>query len=326
MKIYKGSNMKFNYTFLAISLLTTPVMAKLSDESVFSGEISFNTGFSGETSNFNTDGDKTITTTGQSADSDSRFIPFPLGSLAYTFGQNLDKQVYIGTAREDIAVGQMSLEIAYKQELNSGTVVNVSFLPTIMPDETWANPYLLDSERTTTNEAGYAYRLKVSKIAGSNFSLDAAYATKELENEVTSDELKRDSNIIYLKTNYRLFLNRTSFLMPSITYITNDAEGSAASYDSWKTEISYFKLFDRQQLALTAGYENRSYDTGSVIFDSKTRSDNTLSLFFSYKYKKFMNLEDWSFVSFLGYNQSNSNITFYDRSNYIVSVGLNYAF
>jgi hypothetical protein len=326
MEIYKGSNMKFNYTFLAISLVTTPVMAKLSDESGFSGEISFNSGFSGETSNFNTDGDKTITTKGQSADSDSRFMAFPLGSLAYTFGQNLDKQLYIGTARKDIAVGKMALEIAYKQELNSGTVVNVSFLPTIMPDETWANPYLLDTERTTTDEAGYAYHLKVSKIAGSNFSLDAAYVTKELENEVTLDELKRDSNIIYLKTSYRLFLNRTSFLKPSITYMRNDAEGSAASYDLWKTEISYLKLFDRQQLALTVGYENSSYDTGNVIFDNKMRSDNTLSLFLAYKYKKLMNLDDWSFVSFVGYNHSNSSITFYDRSNYIVSFGLNYAF
>jgi hypothetical protein len=326
MEIYKGSNMKFNYTFLAISLVTTPVMAKLSEESGFSGEISFNTGFSGEASHFNTDGENTITSTENSANSDSDFIAFPLGRLAFTFGQNLDKQVYIGTARKDIAVGKMALEIAYKQKLNSGTVIHMSFLPTIMPDETWANPYLLDTERTTTDEAGYAYRLKVSKIAGSNFSLDAAYVTKELENEITSDELKRNSNIIYLKTSYRLFLNRTSFLKPSITYMSNDAEGSAASYDTWKTKMSYFKLFDRQQLALTVGYENRSYDTGSVIFDSKTPSDKTLSLFLAYKYKKFMNLDDWSFVSFVGYNQSNSNITFYDRSNYIVSVGLNYAF
>ncbi|MFB1036570.1 MAG: DUF2860 family protein, partial [Sinobacterium sp.] len=118
-------------------------MAKLSEESGFSGEISFNTGFSGETSHFNTDGHNTITSTENSANSDSDFIAFPLGRLAFTFGQNLDKQVYIGTARKDIAVGKMALEIAYKQKLNSGTVIHMSFLPTIMPDETWANPYLL---------------------------------------------------------------------------------------------------------------------------------------------------------------------------------------
>jgi hypothetical protein len=114
--------------------------------------------------------------------------------------------------------------------------------------------------------------------------------------------------------------------MPSITYIFNDAEGSSESYDSWKTKVSYFKLLDRHQLAITLGYGNRVYDTGSGIFDNNIRSDETLSLFTAYKYKKFMNWRDWSFVSLVGYNQSNSNITFYDKSNYIVSVGLNYTF
>jgi hypothetical protein len=324
----KGSNMKFNYTFLAISLLTTPVMAKLPDESGFSGEISFNTGYRGQTSNFNTygDGDKTITSTDKSADVDSRFLAFPLSNIAYTFGKNLDRQVYIGTAREDITVGTLALEIAYKQELKSGTVIHISLLPTIISDETWANPYQLNTERTTTDETGYAYRLKINNIAGSRFSLDTAYATKDIGNELSADELKRDANTVYLKANYRLMLSRSSFLVPSITYITDDAEGSAESYDSWEAEVSYFKLFDRHQLALTAGYENRSYDTGSAIFGNKTRSDNTFSLFLAYKYKQFMSLEDWSFVSLVGYNQSNSNITFYDESNYIISVGLNYAF
>jgi hypothetical protein len=318
--------MKFNYTLLTISLLATPVMAKIADESGISGEISFNTGFRGETSNFNTDGDKTITTTSKSADQDSSFLAFPLGNLAYTFGQHLDKQVYLGTAREDIAIGQMALEVGYKQELNSGTVVHVSFLPTIMSGETWANPYQLNTERTLTDETGYTYRLKFSKIAGSRFSLDTAYATKNIENERSSGELKRDANIVYLKANYRLMLSRISFVIPSITYITNDAEGSAASYDSWGTKVSYFQLFDGQQLALTAGYENRAYDTGSAIFANTIRSDETFSLFAVYKYKNIMNLKYWSFISSVGYSQSNSNITFYDESDYIVSVGLNFAF
>lgn len=318
--------MKFNYTLLVISLFTTSAVAKLTDDSGLSGEISLNTGYSGQASNFNTDGNKTITTTSKKADKKRGFLTIPLGSVAYTFGQELDKQIYLGTAREDIAVGILALEIGYKQELSSGTVVDASFLPTIMSGETWANPYLLNTERTTTDESGYAFRLKFSDIAGSNVSLDTAYATKNIEDEQSSDELKRDADTVYIKVDYRFMLNRTSFLIPAISYITNDAEGSAASCDSWETKVSYFKLFNKHQLALTAGYKNSTYDSSSSIFGNKSRSDDTLSVFAAYEYQQFMNWKDWSFISFAGYSKSHSTIAFYDESNYIASVGLNYAF
>ena len=68
-------------------------------------------------------------------------------------GQQLDKQVYIGTAREDIAVGDIAVgdiavgdfafEIGYKQELESGMVIEASFLPTVVSGQTWSDPYAL---------------------------------------------------------------------------------------------------------------------------------------------------------------------------------------
>ena len=39
------------------------------------------------------------------------------------------------------------------------------------------------TDRQTTDEDGNAYRLKVENIAGSKFSVDMAYATKDVENE-----------------------------------------------------------------------------------------------------------------------------------------------
>ena len=133
--------MKIKITLLALSIATSPAFAKLADEQGFSGEISINTGVASSTSNFNTDADSTISSNTQKASSESSFLVAPLGSVAYTFGEKLNHQVYTGTARDDVATGTVVLEVGYKYQLESGMTIDASLLPTIMSGETWADPY-----------------------------------------------------------------------------------------------------------------------------------------------------------------------------------------
>ncbi|MEZ8789699.1 DUF2860 domain-containing protein [Vibrio splendidus] len=318
--------MKIKITLLALSVAASPAFAKLADEQGFSGEISINTGVASSTSNFNTDADSTISSNTQKASSESSFLVAPLGSVAYTFGEKLNHQVYTGTARDDVATGTVVLEVGYKYQLESGMTIDASLLPTIMSGETWANPYAEGVARSKTDETGNAFRLKLSSIAGSAFSLDMAYATKDVDHdEIQEQELKRDANTLYLKGQYRVPLSRTMMLIPSIIYQTRDADGNAESYDQFGGEVSLFGGMGRHQYALTAGYNQRSYDANNSIYD-KTRSDDNINLFAAYEYEQFMNWDNWSFVSLAGYGTSDSNITFYDESQYIVSVGLNYKF
>ena len=318
--------MKIKITLLALSVAASPAFAKLADEQGFSGEISINTGVASSTSNFNTDADSTISSNTQKASSESSFLVAPLGSVAYTFGEKLNHQVYTGTARDDVATGTVVLEVGYKYQLESGMTIDASLLPTIMSGETWANPYAEGVARSKTDETGNAFRLNLSSIAGSAFSLDMAYATKDVDNdEIQEQELKRDAKTLYLKGQYRVPLSRTMMLIPSIIYQTRDADGNAESYDQFGGEVSLFGGMGRHQYALTAGYNQRSYDANNSIYD-KTRSDDNINLFAAYEYEQFMNWDNWSFVSLAGYGTSDSNITFYDESQYIVSVGLNYKF
>ncbi|MEZ9702080.1 DUF2860 domain-containing protein [Vibrio sp. 10N.261.46.E12] len=318
--------MKIKITLLALSVAASPAFAKLADQQGFSGEISINTGVASSTSNFNTDADSNLSSRNQKASSESSFLIAPLGSVAYTFGDKLNHQVYTGTARDDVATGTVVLEVGYKYQLESGMVIDASLLPTIMSGETWADPYNTTSARTKTDETGNAFRLKLSSIAGSAFSLDMAYATKEVDqDDIEQQELKRDANTLYLKGQYRLPLSRTMMLIPSVIYQTRDADGNAESYDQFGGEVSLFGGMGRHQYALTAGYNQRSYDASNPIYDKK-RSDDNINLFAAYEYDQFMDWENWSFVSLAGYGTSDSNITFYDESQYIVSVGLNYKF
>ncbi|WP_213865688.1 DUF2860 domain-containing protein [Vibrio crassostreae] len=317
--------MNIKITLLALSVATAPAFAKLADEPGFSGEISINTGVTSSTSNFNTDADSKIASTNQKASSESSFLVAPLGSIAYTFGEKLNHQVYTGTARDDVATGTVVLEVGYKYQLESGMVIDASLLPTIMSGETWADPYNTTSARTKTDETGNAFRLKLSNIVGSAFSLDMAYATKDVEEDRVEEALKRDADTFYLKGQYRQPISRTMMLVPSLIYQSSDADGDAASFEQFGGEVSLFGGMGRHQYALTADYNQRSYDASSITFQKK-RSDDNINLFAAYEYDQFMDWENWSFVSLAGYGTSDSNITFYDESQYIVSVGLNYKF
>ena len=317
--------MNIKITLLALSVATAPAFAKLADEPGFSGEISINTGVTSSTSNFNTDADSKIASTNQKASSESSFLVAPLGSIAYTFGEKLNHQVYTGTARDDVATGTVVLEVGYKYQLESGMVIDASLLPTIMSGETWADPYNTTSARTKTDETGNAFRLKLSNIVGAAFSLDMAYATKDVEDDRVEEALKRDADTFYLKGQYRQPISRTMMLVPSLIYQSSDADGDAASFEQFGGEVSLFGGMGRHQYALTAGYNQRSYDASSITFQKK-RSDDNINLFAAYEYDQFMDWENWSFVSLAGYGTSDSNITFYDESQYIVSVGLNYKF
>ncbi|WP_164684079.1 DUF2860 domain-containing protein [Vibrio maerlii] len=322
-------------TAVLIASFSFTTHARPLGEAGWSGEISINTGYASQTSNFNTDGDKTLSSQNAKAESDDGFLAAPLGNIAYTFGEGNSKQFYAGTSRADIAVGDVAFEIGYKQKLASGTVVDVSILPTIIENETWVDPYAVGTERKTTDESGNAYRLKLSSIGGSLFSLDFAYAHIDVDDELsasdskfstdTQEAMRRDGSHYYLKGDMRLFIDRDTFIVPALKYNRRTADGDAMAYNAFGADISYFKSIGRHQFALTGGYEYRDYDETNPVFGKK-RDDHALSAFLAYEMEELNGWENVSLISFAGYGQSNSAITFYDESQYIVTLGLNYQF
>lgn len=314
------------YLALSTLIIALPGYAQFPPQEGISGEISLNAGIISSTSNFNVDGDATINSLDNKAQSESDVLIAPLGNVAYTFGEKLEQQIYFGTTREDIAVGTLAVQLGYNHKLSSGTVVDVSFLPTVISGETWQNPYQLNTARKETDVTGNAYRLQLKSISGSGFSVDLAYATSEVEDDLNAGtDLARDANTYYAKGSYRFTVSPTSFVTPSAIYIRHDADGSANSFDSYGGEVSWVNLLGRHSVVLTAGFASRDYDSASALFNKK-RSDDEFSLFAAYEYAEFMGWKDWSFISFAGYGDTHSNLTFYDESSHLFAVGLNYKF
>ncbi|WP_114766743.1 DUF2860 domain-containing protein [Vibrio rhodolitus] len=329
--------MKTKLSLVALALLSGSAWAQLAETAGFSGEVSLSTGFYSIESNLNTNDDnEQLDGLDQNNDAVTGGLLLPLGNLAYTFGDALNQQFYMGTSREDIATGTLAFEMGYKYQLASGMIIDASILPTIMSGEVWADPFLekKDGKRTTTDEDGNAYRLKLENIMGSKFSVDMAYATKEVDSEQSGsklsvedqNKLRRDTDAFYFRTDYKYMVDQNTMLKPRLTYISADADGEANSFTGYGVELSYFKMLNRHQFALTAGFNSRDYDAGNPVFGNTTREDDEMSLFAAYEYENFMDWQDWSLVSFAGFGSTDSNIDFYDKNEYIMSVGMNYHF
>ncbi|MEZ8374975.1 DUF2860 domain-containing protein [Vibrio cyclitrophicus] len=320
-------------TFFALAILFSPLtFAQLSDSAGLSGEVSLSTGYISSRSNFNTNDNATINDNNQKAKSDSTLLLLPLGSIAFTFGKGQDKQIYVGTSREDIAIGSLALELGFKYQLVNTTVIGVSYLPTTISSETWADPFLLDSPRRVTEEQGYAYRLRLSNIAGSGFTIDTAISEQEVDDERSGLDsghdvnlLQRNADKLYFKGSFRLFINKVTFLSPSVTYIESDAKGAANSNRSVGGELSLFQHYGRHQLALTVGYTDYNYDAIHPVYNL-TRNDRELNFFVAYEYQRLMGWRNLSFISLAGYGGTDSNIQFYDNEQIIISGGLSLKF
>ncbi|PLX64355.1 MAG: hypothetical protein C0632_07015, partial [Vibrio alginolyticus] len=220
--------MKPRLILLPLAFVVSSAQAQLAETAGFGGEISLNAGFVSSESNFNTENSNTIASLDKRADSDSSVIAAPLGSITYTFGNRLNHQVYAGTTRSDVAVGTLAFQLGYQHELPSGTVLDVSYLPTVLKGETWRNPYQVGIARQETDVDGNAYRFQIKGLIDKNFNLDLAYADKDIEQEeVTDRSLARDASLYYVKGDYRISLNQTSMLQPAFTYINQDADGKA---------------------------------------------------------------------------------------------------
>lgn len=326
--------MKIRLSLLSLTMVSLPSLANLASEPGFSGEVSASVGFTQVSSNLYTGGDKSISSPYQRAGDKSNVFLFPLGNVAYTFS-GLDKQVYFGVSRDDLAVGDLAIELGYRQVLSGGMVLDLSIVPTVVNKEVWADPYLPLVNRSKTEESGNAFRLKLKNINGTNFSLDTAFAVKDVENEQSAKGLglsesqrvllARDNSSFYLKSAYQLHLDATSFLRPSVTITKTNADGDAFSASALGAEMSYFKVLNQHRFALTAKYTNRDYDETNPIYGVK-RENSEAGVFLAYEQVDFMDWNDWSLVALAGFNNNDSNIDFYDTQESLMSVGMNYRF
>ncbi|MEZ9389082.1 DUF2860 family protein [Vibrio lentus] len=325
--------------FLATMMLASPSYAALAPSEGFSGNMTFLTGFTANSSNLDVgqSNHQSQTDLMSSGVTEANGMVAILGSMQYTFGALNHKQIFLGTSRDDIITGTLAFEVGYRQQLESGMVIDFSILPTLISGEVWDDPYAVDSKREETDLTGNVVRMQLSKMMGTNFNIDMAFGESDVKKENTglkgldlTDEeralMTREREYFYLKSGYQYFLKDGSgILTPSINVFSSNSEGNALSFLSVGAEVNLAKRFGNHGLAFTINAAKRDYDKENPIFN-KTREDKDFGAFIAYEYANIFDAKNWSLVSLLGAKTTTSNIEYYQSSQYVVSVGVDYKF
>ena len=321
---------------IATAIISTTTQARPVDWTPgIGGDISLMVGYNRSNSQFNSDNHTTSNLNSHGNEQDKMFVA-PIGSLSYTFNDG-DKQLYFGTNRSDIALGRFHVDIGYRQKFADNSMLTLSYIPGVLTQKTWQDPYLQNVERSKTKTSINAFSVKLNDIRGSRFSGQLAYGKFSVDQELSGNDpllaltpnekssLNRNANVLYTEGAYSQPFSRSLILRTAINFTNINADGNAMSNNIYGVAATIIQVLPQSSFAFTVNYKRALFDLTNPVFNQK-QQDNKYSAFFAYEYNQPFNWKKWGLVSLIGYSSTQSNIDFYDSNDLFVSAGLNYKF
>jgi len=314
----------------------------LPKSSGFSGYIEILGAYISTNSQLNTDNDNRKTDSlDDSGERVNKFRPLPLGLIRYTFAEQRI-QLFMGVLPENVAQGQFQVEAGARHVLSNGTGLLVSVIPmTPLEQKTWKDPFVVGQNRKRTDVSSYGVKLAVENILGSGFTLKYGWARQTIDDEESGtfllsqpdstlspddlDDLDRDAHFHRLTTQYSIQIAPRMRLTPILKYTRSDADGDANSYHALTPELSFTYFGNQLQASVNVSANTEWYDSKHPVFD-KTRREFKPGLFAILGYKGPFGFKNFRIDWFNAFLKSNSNIDFYNSSNFITAVGLGYSF
>ncbi|WED23026.1 DUF2860 domain-containing protein [Vibrio sp. JC009] len=299
------------------------------DQQGFSGDLSLMTGYFSSKNNLDTETKVKSGELNSEATSESKFAAAPFGKVAFTYGS---QQVFMGMTHDNIVEGVFALEFGYAFELRNHSALAFSYFPTISKGEVWENPYLVNTARTKTDLSGNAYRIQYERIAGLPINTDFTYYDKEVENElsgssstINTQSLRRDGTGYQIAMSSGLPISQSFLLMPKVSYHIFDADGRAMAFEQYDVDLQTMYRVGSQAISLAVSYSNANFDAENPLFNIK-REDTKHGVSLNYKYRDLFGWHNCDFSIMAAYNDSDSNIDFYDQNKILFGLGLNYKF
>jgi len=314
----------------------------LPQESGFSGYIELLGAYINTNSQLNTDSEnKKTDSLDKSGERVDKVRPLPLGLIAYTFA-DIRTQFFLGVLPENVVQGQFQVEAGVSHDLSDGTRLRAAAIPiTPFNEETWEDPFVVGQNRKKTDITSYGVKLAAEKIWGSGANLKYRWIRRKIDDEKSGtfllsqpgssltpedlDDLRRDSNSHRLSAEYSFELMPQMRLKPILRYTREDAKGNANSFHALAAQLSLSYFGDRFQAFVNAVVKGEWYDDSHPVFD-KTRRDYNVGLFAILGYKDPFGLKKFRIDWFNAFFVSNSNINFYESTNYVTALGIAYDF
>ncbi len=311
-------------------------------ESGFSGYIEILGAYISTNSQLNTDSDnKKTDSLDTSGERVNNFRPLPLGLLRYTFA-DIRTQLFIGVLPENVAQGQFLVEAGTRHILSNGTGLRASVIPlTPIAQKTWEDPFVIGQDRERTDIDSYGFKLAAETIMGSGLTVKYGWVRQTIDDEKSGtflfsqpgrlltpddlDDLDRDAHFHRLTTEYSFQIGRRMRLTPILRYTRGDADGDANSFHAVTPQMSLAYFGNQLQASVNVSAKAEWYDSKHPVFD-KTRRDFNPGLLAILGYKDPFGFKNFRIDWFNAFFKSNSNIDFYESSNFITAVGLGYTF
>jgi len=241
-----------------------------------------------------------------------------------------------------VAQGQFQVEAGARHVLMNGTGLRASVIPlTPIEQETWEDPFVVGQKRERTDINSYGVKLAAENILGSGLTLKYGWARQTIDDEKSGtfllsqpdsilspddlDDLDRDAHFHRLTTQYSFQIGPRMRLAPIIRYTRGNAKGDANSFHSLIPELSFIYFGNQLQASVNVSASAEWYDSKHPVFD-KTRREFKPGLFAILGYKNPFGFKNFRIDWFNAFFKANSNIDFYDSSNFITALGLGYSF
>jgi Protein of unknown function (DUF2860) len=331
--------------FLLIACLTggtVDAQEPFPRESGFSGYIEVLGAYINSNSQLNTDSDNkktdSLETSGERV---GKFRPLPFGLLRYTFAEHRT-QIFLGSLPEDVVQGQFQVEVGARYIMTNGTGWRASAIPlTPIEQETWQDPFVIGQNRERTDVNAYGAKLAAEHIRGGGLTLKYGWARRAIEDEESGafllsqvgsplstgdlDDLERDGHFHRFSAEYAFKIAPRMRLTPILKYTRGDTDGDAHSFHSLTPQLQFLYFSKQLQASVNASIKFDRYDDTHPVFD-KTRRETNLGLFTILGYRSPFGFKNFRIDWFTALFNTDSNINFYESSNFITAIGVGYRF
>ena len=308
----------------------------------FSGYLEILGAYISTNSQLNTDSDNKVTDSlDESGERVGKFRPFPLGLIRYTFAEKRT-QIFLGVLPENVAQGQFQVEAGVRHVLANGTGLRASVIPlTPIERKTWEDPFVVGLERDRTDINSYGVKLAAETILGSGLTLKYGWARQTIDDERSGtfllsqpgsfltpddlDDLERDAQFHRITAEYSFRIFPRMMLKPQLRYTRGDADGDANSFNGLAPQLSLLYFGKQLQASVNASANVEWYDKSHPVFDD-TRRDFSPGLFAILGYKDPFGFKNFRIDWFNAFFRSDSNIEFFESTNFITALGVGYSF
>jgi len=256
------------------------------------------------------------------------------GELNYTFSSTRT-QLFFGNRLEDLLRLDMVVGLGVRQQVGSAGILAASMLRTPVELKFWADPYIVDEDRQSTDLDFPGFRLRWSQIFGTGLELTVTDRFYRFDKEssgnwlVSEGQLRpeqqsllgRDGDILRIQALYRIDVKRHRF-EPAARWIDDDHDGAAIANTGYSLQLTYLYRSPKVILDANVIYGVREAREVNPIYDTLVVTDRKaagLTAFFPVKRFASSVLSVFASGEFF---REDANIDFYDTSVEMVSLGL----